>query len=168
MGSVYRKVSVRPVPKKSSQGHAIQSRDEKSALPWRRCSKLSSLDDLRAYPQIPSRSWHAQFGTRRRSAQRVRKIRSHAGSKCGIVEAQSKTASLRSRESRSKCGFPPQRFSPPGTLAEASFASFYRDSGQALKGLARRRLSRSRSRAGLRSHPEVRSGAMRRRGTEWE
>jgi hypothetical protein len=30
------------------------------------------------------------------------------------------------------------------------------------------RLSRSRSRAGLRSHPEVRRGASRRRGIEWE
>jgi hypothetical protein len=33
---------------------------------------------------------------------------------------------------------------------------------------AERRLSRSRSRAGLRSHPEVRRGALRHRGVEWE
>src|SRR6516162_10937000 len=35
-------------------------------------------------------------------------------------------------------------------------------------GPAGRRLSSSRSRAGLRSHPEVRRRAARRRGVEWE
>src|SRR5262249_27636248 len=35
-------------------------------------------------------------------------------------------------------------------------------------GTTGRRLSRSRSRAGPRSHPEVRRGASRRRGIEWE
>src|SRR5262245_59919985 len=48
------------------------------------------------------------------------------------------------------------------------FASRHRAPGPAHTGPAATRLSRSSSRAGLMSHPEVRRGAMRRRGVEWE
>src|SRR5215831_8780815 len=41
-------------------------------------------------------------------------------------------------------------------------------SGPGRTGTTGRRLSRSRSVAGPRSHPEVRRGASRRRGVEWE
>ena len=47
-------------------------------------------------------------------------------------------------------------------------AGHHWDSGPAHTGTTGRRLSRSRSVAGPRSHPEVRRGASRRRGIEWE
>jgi hypothetical protein len=55
--------------------------------------------------------------------------------------------------------------------AKAVFGSIddpdrYREPGPGHTGSAGRRLSRSRSRAGSRSHPEVRRGALRRRGVE--
>ena len=50
----------------------------------------------------------------------------------------------------------------------AKLAGLYWDSGPGHTGTTGGRLSRSRSRAGPRPHPEVRRGASRRRGMEWE
>ena len=64
--------------------------------------------------------------------------------------------------------FRPQNCSVKSIIAFRSIGGFPLAPRSEATNTAGRRLSRSRSRAGPRSHPEVRRGASRRRGCEWE